>query len=109
MTDVKRARPFVIIGTSGSTDYLKDTTGDRRYWPVSPPRNSIPPADDGFMAAMAGKWLVEADEICDGLHDEGAPAHHLCSRCFPDLQADLGEHDEEDYGAVRRDESPEME
>ena len=23
------------------------------------------------------------DEVCDGLHDEGAPDHHLCSRCYP--------------------------
>ena len=22
--------------------------------------------------------------ICDGLHDEGVPAHHLCSRCYPE-------------------------
>ena len=27
-------KPFVIIGTSGSHDYLKDGTGDRRYWPI---------------------------------------------------------------------------
>ncbi len=25
---------LVVIGTSGSHDYLKDTAHDRRYWPV---------------------------------------------------------------------------
>ena len=28
-------RHFVIIGTSGSHDYLKDTTGGQRFWPIS--------------------------------------------------------------------------
>jgi len=31
---IEGKRPWVIIGTSGSTDYLKDTTGDRCYWSV---------------------------------------------------------------------------
>jgi len=27
--------------------------------------------------------VARVDEVCDGLHDEGAPDHHLCSRCYP--------------------------
>ncbi len=81
-------RALVIIGTSGSTDYLKDTD-NRRYWPVVP--NAVeadaPPLSAEDQAIL--KRLIE--ENCDGLHDEGAPSHYLCSRCFPDLRGDLAE------------------
>ena len=94
----KARRALVIIGTSGSTDYLKGTD-NRRYWPVVP--NAVeadaPPLSAEDQAIL--KRLIEAggiepvarEENCDGLHDEGAPSHYLCSRCFPDLRGDLAE------------------
>lgn len=77
MTDTKRG-PLVVVGTSGSTDYLSGATGGRRFWPVTSP-------DEG--------------EGCDGLHDEGAPVNFLCTRCFSDPgrgDLALGSDDEED-------------
>lgn len=122
MTDGRK--PFVVIGTSGSHDYLKDATGDRRYWPVQVPATAaqrpLSPEDraivDKFVAA-SGKWIVEPpvpavgdDEgACDGIHDEGAPPHYLCTRCFPDLRRDLGTHEDVDEGDVSQDHEPEME
>ena len=81
-------RKYVIIGTSGSHDYLNDTTGDRRFWPVSVVSDR-PSSDD--------------KEGCDGLHDESAPNQYLCSRCFP-LRGDLSDLQEDEYDNARRDE-----
>jgi hypothetical protein len=66
----------VIIGTSGSPDYLQDT-GTTRFWPVT----------------------VGADDdegSCDGLHSEGAPVQYLCSRCFP-VRGDLSKLADDEY------------
>ena len=81
----------VIIGTSGSTDYLNDTTGSQRFWPVTAPRGE------------------DSDQDCDGLHDESAPIQYLCSRCFPKLRRDLAEPLNDEYDEARRDEDKEME
>ena len=83
----------VIIGMSGSTDYLRDATGSQRFWPVSAPRGE--PAPD-----------VRQD--CDGLHDESAPLQYLCLRCFPD-RGDLMEPQDDEYDEACRDEDEEME
>lgn len=84
----------VIIGTSGSTDYLDDTTGNKRLWPVSV-QGGVVAADDG--------------QICDGLHDEVAPTQYLCSRCFLAPRGDLAESQDDEYDDARRDEDEEME
>lgn len=52
----KKAVSFRAIVTSGSMDYLRDTTADRRFWPVTLPPGEVPVLDEG--------------EVSDGLHDE---------------------------------------
>lgn len=116
MSEIESKRPLVIIGTSGSTDYLKDNTGARRYWPVAAASVDTPPATAEDLAvaqrlvqATGGKWLVEAGEGCDGLHEEGSPVQYLCSRCFPDLRGDLAASHDDEYEEARRDDAEEME
>lgn len=91
---IEAKRPLVVIGTSGSTDYLHDKTRDRRFWPVSA-TSAAQPSDDS--------------DVCDGLHDEGAPPQYLCSRCFPDPQGDLAVLQDDEYDESCRDEDREME
>lgn len=87
-----------MIGTSGSTDYLEDKTAGRRFWPVRVPLDPVtnPATTVGDVdLATAGRWCDDDSEVgCDGLHDEGAPAHYLCTRCFP--EGDLVEAPDDD-------------
>jgi hypothetical protein len=57
-----------IIGTSGSLDYLNDSTAGKRFWQLAP---------------EVLKEAVEAVDSCDGIHDENAPPQYLCTRCYP--------------------------
>lgn len=84
----------VIIGTSGSADYLNDTASDRRLWPLSVP-SARPSLEDG-----------EDSDGCDGLHDESAPTQYLCSRCFPGrypLRGDLSDPQDDASAEPHRD------
>ncbi len=119
-------RPFVMIGTSGSHDYLRDTSGDRRYWGVREPSTvSGKPLSlearsliDRLVAASSGfvePKLIATDEeaVCDGVHDASASLQYLCTRCFPDLRRDLVvdeyEVDENDDRRQNQDQEQEVE
>lgn len=84
-------KKLVIIGTSGSMDFLRGDTG-RRFWPVTVPSG-----------------VSEDAQGCDGLHDETAPTQYLCTRCFPALGGDLLEPPDDDDDDDRRDDDVQME
>lgn len=84
----------LIIGTSGSTDFLHEPSGTRRFWPVS---------------VLSDRPSLEDGEGCDGLHDVSAPSQYLCSRCFPAFRGDLAEPQDDECDEARRDETEEME
>lgn len=70
---VRRPRQCVIIGTTNDDRYLKDTTGNRRYWPVPVTTVDTPglvEARDQIWAEAihryrAGErwWLADAEEL----------------------------------------------
>jgi predicted P-loop ATPase len=90
---LRSLRHFVFVGTSGSHDYLKDSTGNQRFWSVYTP--TTVPADD---------TNTDDDPPCDGIHDTDTSLLSHCTRCFPygrDAQRDL---DEREDNAVQQDE-----
>lgn len=71
---VERPRQFILIGTTNSHAYLKDTTGNRRYWPVRVDRFNIM----GLSAVRDQLWAEAAAR-----EKKGEP-----SRLDPQLYAD---------------------
>jgi predicted P-loop ATPase len=51
-------RPMVIIGTSGSHDYLRDPNGEKRFWPVHVDASNgrdLSPAEQRALARLLGR------------------------------------------------------
>ena len=51
----ERARSFVIIGTTNSTEYLSDITGNRRFWPLR-----VRKLDSGWLKEHRDQLWAEA-------------------------------------------------
>lgn len=51
-TPVERPRQFIIVGTTNSAEYLADSTGARRFWPVKVQRFDV----DGILRDRDQLW-----------------------------------------------------
>jgi hypothetical protein len=109
---------FTFIGTSGSLDYLKDSTGNQPFWPVHPSSTvSVKPLTpeergllDKLLTLTAGHPDPKHDPSCDGIHDTSAPPLHLCTRCFPyerDVQRALDPSEDAEDDEAPQDEGQE--
>lgn len=77
---VERPRQFIIIGTTNTAEYLADTTGARRFWPVKVKRFDV----DGILRDRDQLW---AEAVAREKQDESI-------RLREDLWAVAGEHQE---------------
>lgn len=55
-------RSFVFAGTTNEEEYLKDATGDRRYWPVTCTRVDV----EALQVARDQLWAEAADRFRNG-------------------------------------------
>jgi len=108
MTAVDK-KAYVVICTSGSPDYLKDSTGNRRYWPAHAPSTAPAEPISSEDRALVDVLITMSGEWCDGLHDEEAPQQYLCSRCFPNGREDPSAQEDDGYEETCRDQDREME
>jgi hypothetical protein len=63
---IERAREFILVGTTNTDQYLRDTSGNRRFWPVSVRRFDV-----ARLAADRDQIWAEASAI----EAAGAPIH----------------------------------
>lgn len=57
-TTLSKPRHFVIVGSTNDDEYLTDTTGNRRYWPVSVPKGVM--LDVDLVRTERDQLLAEA-------------------------------------------------
>lgn len=56
-------RQSVFIGTTNESTYLKDPTGNRRYWPIHTNKNQLDPIDTDLLETMVDQLWAEAVEL----------------------------------------------
>ncbi|MBX9842583.1 MAG: virulence-associated E family protein [Xanthobacteraceae bacterium] len=97
-------RQFILIGTSNSSEYLTDTTGNRRFWPIrigTVDLDAIRRDRDQIWAEAAyHEGEGESTELPPELWDDAAAAQECrlnSEPWFDELDAEIGER----HGAVR--------
>ena len=89
---VERPRQGVLIGTTNTTDYLRDTSGNRRIWPVRCFFADVDWIDANREQVWAEAAAREASGEAIWLHEEDArcqAAQEQSDRMSEDLWADL--------------------
>lgn len=76
---VERARQFIIIGTTNSSEYLADTTGARRFWPVKVGRFDV----EGIIRDRDQLWAEAVSRVEESI------------RLKEGLWGDAGQHQEQ--------------
>lgn len=94
-----RQRQFILVGTTNQTEFLRDTTGNRRFWPVNVASKHIDVswleehreqlvAQAAHEVAAGASWWLDKEE--EQGHDEIAEAHLEVDPWEPKIQSWLG-------------------
>lgn len=94
-----RPRTSVIVGTSNVEDFLKDTTGNRRFWPVTCSGRSVKRAWDLTKDDVAQIW-AEVMFYYDDVGDTQLTLPEELAKIAEQKQLDALEHDDR-QGAVQ--------
>lgn len=97
-------RQFIMIGTSNSSEYLTDTTGNRRFWPIRIGKVKLDAIrrdrDQIWAEAVVREAMGESTELPPELWEDAEVTQEARLNTEPWLDK-LGEHIEDQCGGIR--------